>query len=243
MFGPVSDPKGIEMTAARALNTNVDDALSEAKVRYTNANPKSRKVHETALVPLPGGNTRTGIFYEPFPIAWVRGEGSRLWDEDGHEYRDFLSEATAGVYGHSHPVIRKAIENRLDLGWNLGGHTALEAELARVLTARFPSMQRIRFVNSGTEANMFNIQAARVVTNRPAVMGFQGCYHGGFLTFTAKINPLNVPFETVVGTFNDVDGSASLIDQNAGKLACLILEPLVGGGGCIPASIPFLKML
>jgi glutamate-1-semialdehyde 2,1-aminomutase len=90
---------------------------------------------------------------------------------------------------------------------------------------------------------MFNIMAARVVTGRPAVMGFQGCYHGGFLTFTAKVNPLNVPFETVVGTYNDVDGTAKLIEANAGKLACVILEPLVGGGGCIPGAPEFLKML
>jgi glutamate-1-semialdehyde 2,1-aminomutase len=231
------------MTAARAVNTDVSQALDEAKVRYTNTNPKSRKVHETALKPLPGGNTRTGIFYEPFPIAWTKGAGARLWDEDGHEYRDFLSEATAGVYGHSHPVIRKAVEDRLDLGWNLGGHTALEGELARILTERFPSMQRIRFVNSGTEANMFNIQLARIVANRPAVMGFQGCYHGGFLTFTAKTNPLNVPFETLVATYNDVEATAALIDRNAGKLACIIIEPMVGGGGCIRAEPAFIAML
>ncbi|MBI1775093.1 MAG: aminotransferase class III-fold pyridoxal phosphate-dependent enzyme [Proteobacteria bacterium] len=231
------------MTAARALNTDVTEALNEAKIRYANANPASRKVHEVALTPLPGGNTRTGIFYEPFPIAWVRGEGCRLWDADGRAYLDFLSEATAGVYGHSHPVIRQAVEERLALGWNLGGHTALEGQLAEILISRFPSMQRIRFVNSGTEANMFNIQSARITTGRPAVMGFQGCYHGGFLTFTAQTNPLNVPFETVVGTFNDVDGTAKLIDQNAGKLAAIILEPMVGGGGCIMASAEFLKML
>jgi glutamate-1-semialdehyde 2,1-aminomutase len=231
------------MTSARTLNTDVTDALDDAKARYAIANRKSRKVHETALKPLPGGNTRTGIFYEPFPIAFERGEGVRLWDADGHEYRDFLCEATAGVYGHSNPVIREAVMQRLDLGWNLGGHTALEGELARILTERFPSMQRIRFANSGTEANMFNIQLARIVTNRPSVLGFQGCYHGGFLTFTAKTNPLNVPFETVVGTYNDVDGTAALIDRNASRLACAIVEPMIGGGGCIPARLDFLKML
>ncbi len=231
------------MSAAVAQNTDLDQALAGAKARYAKDNPASRGIHETALRSLPGGNSRTGIFFDPFPIAWVRGEGARLFDADGHSYVDFISEATAGIYGHSHPEIRKAVEHRLSLGWNLGGHTALEGELASILIDRFPSIERVRFVNSGTEANMFNIQIARIVTGRPAVMGFNGCYHGGFLTFTAATNPLNVPFETVVGTYNDLDGTAAMIDRHAGRIAAVILEPMLGGGGCIPASAEFLKML
>jgi glutamate-1-semialdehyde 2,1-aminomutase len=231
------------MSTAVALNADVAEALTEAKANYAKANPTSRKVHESAAKSLPGGNTRTGIFFDPFPIAWTRGEGARLWDSDGHSYVDFISEATAGIYGHSHPEIRKTVEQRLDLGWNLGGHTALEGQLAEILIDRFPSIERVRFVNSGTEANMFNIQLARIVTGRPAVMGFNGCYHGGFLTFTAVTNPLNVPFETVVATYNDIEGTAAVIDKHADRIACVILEPMMGGGGCIAARIEFLKML
>src|SRR3974390_3118993 len=187
----------------QAVNTDINDALDEAKGQYANNNPRSRATYEAALRSLPGGNTRTGIFYEPFPLMFARGEGARLWDVDGHEYRDFVSEQTAAIYGHSHPVIREAVMRRLDLGWNLGGHTSLEGELAEILTERFPSMQRLRFVNSGTEANMFAIQLPRNFTDRPAVLGFHGCYHGGFLTFAARINPLNVPFDTVVAGYND----------------------------------------
>jgi len=231
------------MTAAVATNAEVSEALNEAKAKYAASHPASRAVHEKAVASLPGGNTRTGIFFDPFPIAFARGEGATLWDAEGHAYTDFISEATAGIYGHSHPEIRRAVEKRLSLGWNLGGHTALESELAEVLISRFPSIERVRFVNSGTEANMFNLQVARVHTQRPAVMGFNGCYHGGFLTFTAATNPLNVPFETVVGEYNDVDGTAALIDRNASKLAAVILEPMLGGGGCIAASPEFMAML
>src|SRR6202011_4652791 len=142
----------------QAVNTDVNDALDEAKTLYAGNNPGSRKVYEAALKSMPGGNTRTGIFYEPYPLMFERGEGARLWDVDGHEYCDFVSEQTAAIYGHSHPVIREAVLQRLDLGWNLGGHTSLEHEFAEILTERFPSMQRVRFVNSGTEANMFAIQ-------------------------------------------------------------------------------------
>jgi glutamate-1-semialdehyde 2,1-aminomutase len=227
----------------QAVNTDVNDALDEAKAHYASNNPKSRVIYEAALKSLPGGNTRTGIFYEPYPIMFERGEGARLWDVDGHEYRDFVSEQTAAIYGHNHPVIREAVLQRLELGWNLGGHTSLEGEFAEILTARFPSIQRVRFVNSGTEANMFAIQLARNFTDRPAVLGFSGCYHGGFLTFAANTNPMNVPFDTVVAPYNDVDETAALIDRNAQRLACVIIEPMIGSGGCIPATRQFLSML
>ena len=227
----------------QAVNTDVNDALDEAKAHYTSSNPRSRELYQTALKSLPGGNTRTGIFYEPFPLMFERGQGATLWDADGHEYRDFVSEQTAAIYGHNHPVIRGAVMQRLELGWNLGGHTSLEGEFAEILTDRFPSMQRVRFVNSGSEANMFAIQLARNFTNRPAVLGFQGCYHGGFLTFSANINPMNVPFETVVATYNDVDQTAALIERNAQRLACVVIEPMIGSGGCIQATLQFLSML
>ncbi len=227
----------------QAVNTDVNDALEEAKAHYANSNPRSRELYQTALKALPGGNTRTGIFYEPFPLMFERGQGAKLWDADGHEYRDFVSEQTAAIYGHSHPVIREAVLQRLELGWNLGGHTSLEGKFAEILTERFPSLQRVRFVNSGTEANMFAIQVARNFTDRPAVLGFQGCYHGGFLTFAANINPMNVPFETVVAPYNDVDETAALIERNAQRLACVVIEPMIGSGGCIPATLQFLSML
>ncbi len=224
-------------------NADIDEALADAKAAYAAANPASRRIHEAAIGHLPGGNTRTGIFFDPFPVMWARGEGARLWDEDGHCCTDFLGEATAGIYGHNHPVIRAAVEAQLERGWNLGGHTALEGEMAALLTARFPSLERVRFCNSGTEANTFAVQTARVMTGRAAVMGFAGCYHGGFLTFTAKENPLNVPIPTVVAPFNDIAGTAALIDAHAGALAAVIIEPMVGGGGCIPADAAFLHML
>src|SRR5437868_14457619 len=120
----------------QTVNTDDNDALDEAKAHYAHNNPKSGKLYEAALKSLPGGNTRTGIFHEPYPLMFARGEGARLWDVDGHEYRDFVSEQTAAIYGHNHPAIREVVLRRLDLGWNLGGHTSLEHELAEALTER-----------------------------------------------------------------------------------------------------------
>ncbi len=231
------------MNTPVAPNTDIAQALDDAKAAYAKGNPNSGALYQKALPMMPGGNTRTGVFFDPFPLMFRRGEGARLWDEDGHSYIDFLGEATAGIYGHNHSTIRAAIDDRLALGWNLSGATASEAVLAGIVVDRFPSIERVRFVNSGTEANMFNVQLARIVTGRPAVLGFLGCYHGGLLTFTAQSNPLNVPFETVIAPYNDIEATAAAIDANADKLAAVILEPMIGGGGCIPASVEFLAML
>ena len=90
---------------------------------------------------MPGGNTRASIFVDPFPLTIVRGEGSRLWDLDGHEYIDFLAEFTAGLFGHSHPLIRRALDEALDGGINFGAHGLAEARFAR-RSARSPSVNR-----------------------------------------------------------------------------------------------------
>ena len=230
------------MSSALA-NAEIGEALEDAKQRFAAAHPRSRAVHERALRHLPGGNTRTGVFSEPFPVAWARGDGAYLWDEDGHRVVDFLGEATAGIYGHNHPAIKRAIETQLAQGWSFGGHTALEGELAGLLASRFPSLEKLRFCNSGTEANMFAMQTARVMTGRSSVLGFAGCYHGGLLTFTATDNPLNVPIPTVIAPYNDMERTAALLDAHADELACVIVEPMLGGNGCIAADVAFLQML
>src|SRR5262249_34850922 len=121
-------------------NVSLDAALADAKQAFVAANPKSRARFEAAARVMPGGNTGTVLFYDPFPLCIARGEGARLWDVDGHEYLDFLGEFSAGIFGHSHPVIRAAIEGALASGINLSGHNRLEAELAAIVCARFPSM-------------------------------------------------------------------------------------------------------
>src|SRR5215468_643244 len=108
-------------------NIDIAAALAEATELYRSRNPKSRAQYEAACAYLPGGNTRSAIFVDPFPVTMSRGEGSHLWDLDGHEYVDFLSEFTAGIFGHSHPAIRKAIDAALDSGVNFGAHGAAEA--------------------------------------------------------------------------------------------------------------------
>jgi glutamate-1-semialdehyde 2,1-aminomutase len=218
-------------------------ALEAARERYARSNPESNRLHREASRHLPGGNTRTVLFHSPFPLRFVRGEGCRLRDADGHEYIDFLSEYTAGVYGHSHPVIRRAVEEALSFGLNVGGHTPLELRLAEAIRSRFPNIELVRFTNSGTEANLMAIVAARAFTGRDRVMVFSGGYHGGVLYFRHGAHRVNAPFPFVLAPYNDTAGALALVERNGSDLAAILVEPMQGSGGCIPARRDFLAAL
>ena len=231
------------MTSAPTRNADLDAAIADAEAAYVAANPKSQAQYEAACAAMPGGNTRTVLFYPPFPLTLAKGEGCHVRDADGHDYVDFLGEYTAGLYGHSNPVIMAALRTALESGIVLGGHTMAEARLASAVCDRFPSIERLRFTNSGTEANLMAVSTARAVTGRSKVMVMDGGYHGGVLYFAAPDMPINAPFPYLKGRYNDVDGCRDLIRANTDDLACVILEPMLGSAGCVPASREFLAML
>src|ERR1700682_3195 len=154
------------MAIRHPANIDLEAALAEAEELYRARSPKSLAQHHEACAAMPGGNTRSAIHVDPFPLTITRGEGARLWDLDGHEYTDFLSEFTARTYCHSHRASRKAIDRALDEGLNFGAHNATEARFAAAICARFPSIKLVRFTNSGTEANLMAVSAALAVTGR-----------------------------------------------------------------------------
>ena len=224
-------------------NTDITSAVTEAQARFTADNPKSQAQLDKASNFMPGGNTRTVLFYPPFPLTMTKGEGCYLWDLDGHRYTDFLGEYTAGLFGHSHPIIRATIDNTLDNGIVMGGQNQAEAQLASAIVERFSSIERVRFTNSGTEANLMAVSAARAFTKRTGVMVMSGGYHGSVFYFAPGGSPLNAPFPYVMGAYNDTDKCRDLIRENGADLACIIVEPMQGGGGCISGSQEFLDML
>lgn len=223
--------------------TDLAARLDEAEARYVGANPESRRLHEERARFMPGGNTRTTIHQPPFPLTIVRGEGARITDADGHEYVDFLGEYTAGLYGHSHPVIVEAIQKALADGIVLGAPNRYETALAEAVCARFPSIDLVRFCNSGTEANLLALSLSRAVTGRSGVLVFAGAYHGGILLFAHGISPLNPPFQWIVGEYNDEAAAARLVREHAHELAAVIVEPLQGAAGVIPGDPDFLRAL
>jgi len=227
-----------------ASTQKINTALAEAKERYKQANPKSLAQHKRAAEVLPGGNTRTVIFSEPFPITLVQGKDARVQSLDGDWYRDFLGEYTAGFYGHSDARLREAVMGALERGWSMGGHTEVEAEMASLIHERFPSMELMRFANSGTEANLYAISTARAITGRQKVMVFEGGYHGGVFVFTgAKQHPLTAPFDFIIAPYNDIASTAELLQEHGADIAAILVEPMQGSGGCIPASKEFLQFL
>ncbi|RDU98710.1 aspartate aminotransferase family protein [Trinickia dinghuensis] len=218
-------------------------ALESARQGFIAANPQSERQYRQATEVMPGGNTRSVLFYEPFPLAIARGEGCRLWDVDGHEYADFIAEFSAGIYGHSNPSIRAAIDKALDDGINLSGHNLLEARLAQALCERFPSIESVRFTNSGTEANLMMLAAAKAFTGRQKVIVFIGGYHGGVLTFARGPSSVNVPHEFLYAEYNDLDSVRRLFDEHRGEVAAVLVEPMQGASGCIVAEASFLAGL
>jgi glutamate-1-semialdehyde 2,1-aminomutase len=232
------------MSTPSGVNSDLGSALGDARARYVRARPKSAALYEEAVRVLPGGNTRSVLAYKPFPTAMARGEGCQLWDIDGHAYLDLCGEYTAGLFGHTNSQIHDAIRAAIANGLSLAAVGAGEVELARILCVRFPSIELVRFTNSGTEANLMAITAARAFTRRERLMAFRGGYHGGVLTFPVSgPSAVTAPFPVVMADYNDAEGAIALVREHAADLAAIIIEPMLGSGGCIPASPDFLRAL
>src|SRR5262245_47011256 len=228
------------MALSRQRNSDLDAALAEAREHYAAARPESARIHRRAREVLPGGNTRSVLFYTPFPTAMARGEGCFLEDVDDRRYVDFCGEYTAGLFGHSEPRIRAALHAAIDRGLNLASVGEREGQLAALLCARFPSLQRVRFTNSGTEANMMALGAARAFCGRAGILAFRGGYHGGLLTLVGGGSPVNSPIPVTVADYNDTQQTIEVLRAHANEIAAVIVEPMMGASGCIPATPEFL---
>ena len=228
---------------ADVRNLDLQSAAREATARYEAANPASRAQYEEACETMPGGNTRTGMFYTPFPLAIEAAAGALLTDVDGHTYTDFVGDFSAGLYGHSHPVIREALLAALDGGMAYGSSSPYEGRLAALVCARFPSIEQVRFTNSGTEANTMAMVTARAVSGKDTVMVFEGAYHGGTIYFGRTSAPINMPFPFLIAPYNDAEEATRLVRENADRLAAVLVEPMQGASGAIPGEADFLRAL
>lgn len=227
--------------------TTTEQACHELETEYIARNPTSKKLYSRATEVLPGGNTRTVLYYDPFPIYIIKASGCTLHDADGHEYIDLLGEYTAGLYGHSEPVIIHAIHAAAQRGLSFGSHHEDEISLANLVQQRFPSMELLRFTNSGTEASLMALAAAKMYTKKSKILVFEAAYHGGVLSFSAHgaSSPVNAPHEFLIARYNDLASVQQLLvddddDNNKANLAAILVEPMLGSGGAIPARTDFL---
>ena len=242
--GSTATRPGPGMDEAPRANTDIRSAVADARARYVAVRPRSQALHDQARAVMPGGNTRSVLSYGPFPTAMARGEDCRLWDIDGHEYLDLCGEYTAGLFGHSERRIHRAVAAAMADGLNLAAVGAPEVAFARILVDRFLSIELVRFTNSGTEGNLMALTAARAFTGRAAVLAFRGGYHGGVLTFPPSgASQVTVPIPFLMGDYNDPAAAIALARAHAADLAAIIVEPMLGSGGCIPAEPAFLQAL
>ena len=207
---------------------------------------QSRELFERLLWVMPGANTRTVTHYEPFPLGIARGKGCRIWDLDGNSYIDFVNNYTVLVHGHAAPPIVEAIAHAASQGTVFPAPTRLQAELAERICVRTPSIERLRFCNSGSEAVLMAVRAARAFTGRDELIMPRGGYHGCWEQVSVELEgkathargvddrtlPAGVP-AAVAGLihfvdYNDISHLEELLERHGSSLAALILEPVLG---------------
>ncbi len=220
----------------------------------------NEKIIREALEVMPGGvNSPVRAFKSvgTEPIALVKGRGCRVWDADGREYIDFLASWGPLILGHSHPKVVRAVREEIKKGLSFGLTNPHEVRLAHLVVEMVPSVEKVRFVNSGTEATMSAVRLARGVTGRKLVVKFEGCYHGhydsllvsagsGVATFGIPGTP-GIPEEiaslTLVVPYNNEDAVKEVFDRHGGDIACVIVEPVAGNMGVVPPREGFLRFL
>ncbi|ANG99117.1 class III aminotransferase [Brucella pseudogrignonensis] len=230
--------------------------------RYPDDCHKSRALFDRAKKVMPGGNTRTTVFIDPFPIYAERGDGCRMWDVDGNEYYDCINNFTAMIHGYSQPEANAAVAEQLPLGTAFGAPTLSEIELAELLVERLPSVEQIRFANSGTEGVMMAIKAARAYTGRPKIVKIEGAYHGSYdfaevsldsapsnwgdlpsSTAYAKGTPQGVLDDVIAVPFNDAEALRAVFKANGENIAAVLIDPMPNRAGLIPARSEYLQAL
>jgi glutamate-1-semialdehyde 2,1-aminomutase len=212
--------------------------------RFIERTPKSQAATERAKKVLPGGDTRTGVYYAPYPAYMVAGQGTALTDLDGNTYLDFLNNYTSLVHGHAHPAILQAVSGALDNGAVYASPMLPQIELAELICARVPSVEMLRFTNSGTEGTMLAIRAARAYTGKSGLIKMQGAYHGSHEISAATPDPDadrgiadGLRRDLYFAPYNDLPAIESILNQNASHIAAIIVEPVPNAGG-IPLPKP-----
>jgi glutamate-1-semialdehyde 2,1-aminomutase len=230
---------------------------------YRSGSSRSSTLHERALRVMPSGNTRHSVALSPYPPYIRSGKGCRVVDVEGDERLDFLNNMTSLIHGHANEQITRAVYGRIQTGTAFSGPTEEEVELAELIANRVPYIDQIRFCNSGTEAVMFCIKAARVFTGRAKVARFEGAYHGSYdfaevggrpvavhwgppeapASVAEHDAPPSVADEVIVLPWNNFEACRDLIRRNRNSLAAVLVDPLPTSIGMIAPRDGFLELL
>jgi len=243
---------------------SADNIIEKIKKKYCLRTAKSKEFNSQASKFLPGGDTRSAVYFKPYPTFLVRGRGCNVYDIDGNQYIDHLNNYTVQLLGHNHPKIRAAAVQQLKMGMSFAAPHESQILLAKELCKRVPCFEQVRFCNSGTEATMFAIRAARAFTGRNKILKMEGIYHGthdmaeisvfppldkvGDAKFPNPVPasegiPLSVFQNMLVAPFNDIEATEAIIQANRDELAAVIIEPVMTAAGVIPAKPEYLTSL
>jgi len=226
-----------------------------AETAYRARTPRSSQLFEAAKTVLPGGDTRSVLCFPPYPTFVKCGSGCRVWDVDSNQYTDFLNNYTSLIHGHAHPVIAEAVCNQVRRGTAFASPTESQIQLAKMLQSRMRSLERVRFCNSGSEATLMAIRAAKAFTGRNKVLKLEGGYHGHH--DAAVVSAVQTSKETSPGEqpgvfrgiaddvvsipANDLESATKAFERYQDDLAAVIVEPVMGAAGMIPLEPAFLK--
>lgn len=205
---------------------------------YTDRTPASAAEYRRAGGVLAGGNSRQSVFWRPYPLTLERADGCHVWDLDGNGYIDLLNNYTALVHGHNYPPVVAAVEQQIRDGSCWAAACAEQVDLAEQIVERIPSVEQLRFVNSGTEAANLALTVARTITGRDAVLMARHGYHGSLVEFES--GHTNRPFAmTRLAEFNNTADFQQVLSEHGSEIAAVFLEPVLGAGGIIPGDQEF----
>ncbi len=231
---------------------------------YQKRTPKSGEMYQQACRYIAGGETRSVSYYYPYPLTIARGSGCEIYDLDGNKYYDFINNYTSLIHGHANPQIIEAMAKAQEKGTAVPAGISEQVQLAELLCERVPSVERVRFCNSGTEATLFAVRAAKAYTGRPGLIKVLGGYHGTTDMMEYNVSPhidLSKPEESLIPKpdirgvseqiakdmyimhFNDLACTEEILKKSADRIAAIIVEPFLGAGGLIPAKEGYLKGL
>ena len=238
--------------------------LNDIRARYAQVRPRSEAMWREACKYLPGGDTRTATFYLPYASFMAGGEGAYMYDVDGNRLLDFQGNYTSLIHGHAHPETVEAVREQIGKGSAYAAPFELQWRLGELLCGRYPALDMVRFCNSGTEATMHAVRAARAFSGKDKVIKTEGGYHGTTDIFEASVDPdlseagpldnINVIPESLgvsknalkdvlVVPFNDIENTRRVVEEHADEVACVIIEPVMGSAGQITPDPEWLRAL
>ena len=245
------------------MTKKLNQILDDQNIQYVNRTKNSYRKHNLATKVMPGGNTRTTQWMEPYPFFAENAEGMYINDIDGNHYLDFMLNATTLILGHAHPDIVKTLTQQIQEGTVYSVPTDGQSKLADILVERIPSFEKVRFTNSGTEATMMAIMAARSFTKKTKIAKFEGGYHGTHDHVSVSVYPKKEDLNTethpgvpeysyqpksiledvIVMPYNDIEKSKELINKFKDDLSCIIMEPIISNFGYLPLDLEFIKFI